>query len=256
MKVIQDLKIIAKVPLNKDHFILECSSAEGLPEVLPGQFAEILVEHNQKVFLRRPLSVHDVDFEKQSIQFLIKIVGEGTRELNRLETGDTLNVVFPLGNGFTLPQAGKVLLVGGGCGSAPLLFLARKLQEKGISVTTLLGARTREDLMEVSVFEQFGQVALSTDDGSAGEKGFITRHSLWEQANQFDVIYCCGPEVMMKVVAGLAKEKGVTCYVSLENTMACGIGACLCCVTETVRGNECVCTQGPVFNINELKWQI
>lgn len=256
MKVIQDLIISKKISLNKEHFILECTSVEGLPEIAPGQFAEILVEHNNKVFLRRPLSIHDVNFEKQSLQFFVKIVGEGTRELSNLQEGETLNVVFPLGNGFRLPDAGKVLLVGGGCGSAPLLFLARKLNEKGIALTTLLGARSKTDLMETELFGQFGEVCISTDDGTAGEKGFITRHSLWNRANEFDVIYCCGPEVMMKVVAGLAKEKNVECFVSLENTMACGIGACLCCVTETVRGNECVCTQGPVFNINELKWQI
>lgn len=256
MKVIQDLKIVGKRILNREHFTLECASAEGLPEILPGQFAEVLVENNPRVFLRRPLSVHDVDTTKQTLTFLIKIVGEGTRELSHLDVGNTVNVVFPLGNGFTLPQTGKVLLVGGGCGSAPLLYLGRVLHDRGVAVDTLLGARSQEDLMEVSGFEAFGPVHISTDDGSAGEKGFITRHSLWEQANIYDIIYCCGPEVMMKVVAGLAKQKGVTCYVSLENTMACGIGACLCCVTETVRGNECVCTQGPVFNINELKWQI
>lgn len=255
MKVIQDLVVSRKVFLNEGSFILECVSQNGLPHIEPGQFAEVMIPNN-KVFLRRPLSIHDVDEKKQSIQFLTKIAGTGTQELSQIKEGSLLNVVFPLGNSFVIPEKGKVMLVGGGCGAAPLLFLARKLHQNKVGVVTLLGARGKDDLFETEVFAQFGEVLLSTDDGSSGEKGFITRHSIWNNLQGVDIIYCCGPEVMMKVVAAQAKEKGIPCYVSLENTMACGIGACLCCVTETVRGNECVCTSGPVFNINELTWQI
>ncbi len=256
MKVIQDLEIIQQHPLNADHFVLECHAPQGLPPIEAGQFAELLVEHNNKVFLRRPISIHDVDLEKQRIFFLIKAVGEGTRELRRRCAGETLNLVYPLGKGFPLVEQGPVLLVGGGCGSAPLLYLARVLHERGIELTTLLGARCVDELMETGVFAGFGPVVLSTDDGSCGEKGFVTRHGIWQQLDSFRAVYCCGPEVMMKEVARLARGKNIPCYVSLENTMACGIGACLCCVTETVRGHECVCTEGPVFNINDLAWQI
>ena len=98
---------------------------------------------------------------------------------------------------------------------------------------------------------------VTTDDGSLGEKGFVTKHSILDDPEiKFDKIYTCGPEIMMKAVAKMARSKGIDCEVSLENTMACGIGACLCCVTETIDGNKCVCTEGPVFNINDLKWQI
>jgi dihydroorotate dehydrogenase electron transfer subunit len=256
MKIIQDLKVTRKTFLNTGHFTLELESPGKLPEIFPGQFAEVLVDRTNKVFLRRPISIHDVDDKKNTIVFLVKIVGDGTRELSRLERNDTVNVVFPLGNGFTLPKSGKVLLVGGGCGSAPMLYLARRLHEKGIEQKILLGARSKLELMETEAFSHFGELLLTTDDGSSGQKGFITMHPVWEELKNIDMIYCCGPDVMMKAVAKLAKDKGVDCQVSLENTMACGVGACLCCVTETIRGNECVCTNGPVFNIKELKWQI
>jgi dihydroorotate dehydrogenase electron transfer subunit len=255
MKVIQDLMISGKTFLNDGHFVLECTSMQGLPQILPGQFAEVMIPNN-KVFLRRPLSIHDVDEKNQRIYFLTKIAGNGTRELSLAEKGSLINVVFPLGNGFKIPDSGHVLLVGGGCGSAPLLYLARKLNEKGVRITTLMGARAETDLFEKERFSALGDLFLSTDDGSCGEKGFITAHSLWNNIQTYDCIYCCGPEIMMKVVAKKAREAGIKCYVSLENTMACGVGACLCCVTETVHGNECVCTSGPVFNINELAWQI
>jgi dihydroorotate dehydrogenase electron transfer subunit len=256
MKTIRDLEILSKTFLNKDHFILEVKDRQTLPEILPGQFAEVQVGPHAEVLLRRPLSIHDVDVKKNTLRFMIKIVGKGTRELSMLEVGDTLNVVFPLGTGFDLNTSGPVLLVGGGCGSAPLLFLARILKQRGIQQKILLGARSSNDLMELDEFAEFGDVLLSTDDGSRGEKGFLSNHSIWDKASGFKKVYCCGPELMMKAIAGICSQKGLDCQVSLENTMACGIGACLCCVTETHRGNVCVCTEGPVFNINELKWQI
>ncbi len=101
-------------------------------------------------------------------------------------------------------------------------------------------------------FEAVGKVHLSTEDGSAGEKGLVTKHSVLD--GKIDRIFCCGPSPMMKAVAGIAREKGIDCEVSLENMMACGLGACLCCVENTVKGNVCVCTEGPVFNIEMLNW--
>lgn len=149
-----------------------------------------------------------------------------------------------------------MLLAGGGCGIAPMLYLARCLHQKKINTTILLGGRTSSDILEVNEFEKYGKVFISTDDGSMGEKGFMTNNSVMHNIKSFDRIYCCGPLPMMKVLASIAKENHVDCEVSLENTMACGVGACLCCVTETVQGNKCVCTEGPVFNINQLRWQI
>jgi dihydroorotate dehydrogenase electron transfer subunit len=169
-----------------------------------------------------------------------------------------LNCVLPLGNGFTM-QGGenalnKLLLVGGGVGVAPLLYLGAQLKEDGMDPMFLLGGRTANDLLMLDEFKKYGRVYVTTEDGSEGEKGFVTNHSLLQQ-ERFDMIYTCGPTPMMKAVARYAKEKGIACEASLENLMACGLGACLCCVEKTTEGNLCVCKDGPVFNINRLLWQ-
>ncbi|HNW99556.1 MAG TPA: dihydroorotate dehydrogenase electron transfer subunit [Bacteroidales bacterium] len=253
-KFVQDLEVIENRELNAFHFLLTLKAPVKLPEILPGQFAEVLVENSPTTFLRRPLSTHDVDFEKNTISFYIKCVGPATMKLREYKKGDFLNVMYPLGNTFSLQPESPVLLVGGGCGVAPLLYLAKYLNKKNIEVSTLIGARTHSDLSEIKEYEKCGKIFLITEDGSKGEKGLVTGHSVFKNVNQFKKIYCCGPEPMMKAVAALAKKNKIDCEVSLENTMACGIGACLCCVTETVEGNKCVCTEGPVFNINQLKW--
>ncbi len=123
----------------------------------------------------------------------------------------------------------------------------------GAQPTFLLGARTATDLLEMELFESTGRVLVTTEDGTAGEKGFVTNHSVL-QNEKFDMISTCGPKPMMMAVARYAREKTINCEVSLENLMACGIGACLCCVEKTVEGNLCACKEGPVFNIKKLLW--
>jgi len=137
-----------------------------------------------------------------------------------------------------------------------LLYLARCLNKNGNDVTTLIGVRTNKQIIEVENYKQFGSVYITTEDGSFGEKGYVVNSYLFNKLNDFDKIYTCGPEVMMKAIAKRTHIANVDCEVSLENTMACGIGACLCCVTETTEGNKCVCSEGPVFNIKNLKWEI
>ena len=254
-KYIHDLNIIGNKALSKDYYVLELSYKKPLPQILPGQFAEVLIKDTENVFLRRPLSVHDVDYKNNTLYLLVQIVGKGTKKLSHIENGKILNTVYPLGNGFSLinPKE-KALLIGGGCGIAPLLYLARQLKQNNVEVNTLIGVRSKSYLIEVEKYKQFGNVFITTEDGSEGTKGFVTNHPVFEQLKTFQKIYTCGPEIMMKAVARKASEAGVECEVSLENTMACGIGACLCCVTDTKQGNKCVCTEGPVFNIKELKW--
>jgi len=157
-----------------------------------------------------------------------------------------------LGNSFTLPgERGNFLLIGGGVGSAPLLYLGKKLKDSGQEPEFLLGGRSAKDILQRSDFEQYGTVYYTTEDGSLGEKGFVTHHSIL-QKKKYDFIFTCGPRPMMAAVARYAQENGIGCEVSLENLMACGFGACLCCIEKTVRGNVCTCTEGPVFNINNL----
>lgn len=153
-----------------------------------------------------------------------------------------------------MPEKGtRVLLAGGGCGIAPLLYLGRYLKKHGIIPDILLGFRNKDRVLEYSDYEAIGKVFLTTEDGSAGEKGFITQHPVLKNGG-YDHVYCCGPEPMMKAMARWSSQNGAECEVSLENLMGCGIGVCLCCVVDTVKGRLCTCTDGPVFNTRELKW--
>ena len=250
-----DLTVVAVERMNDRYVLIRLTHTETLPPMKPGQFVEVRVDHSPQTFLRRPISINYVDTERNEMGLLVATVGHGTHQMATLKAGETLNCVFPLGNPFTLPTSPneRFLLVGGGVGVAPMLFLGQKIKEMGAQPTFLLGARTAADLLEMDLFERAGRVLVTTEDGSAGEKGFVTNHSVL-QNETFDMISTCGPKPMMMAVAHYAHEKGIACEVSLENLMACGIGACLCCVEKTVEGNLCACTEGPVFNIQKLLW--
>lgn len=253
MKQTTDFKVFDRKDFG-DAVLLRLRSKNQLLTIQPGQFANVQVDGSSTTYLRRPLSIHDVDNANNEVSLLIQKVGEGTKRLAEKKYGDKVNMVYPLGKGFTMPaQDERVLLVGGGIGIAPLYYFAKKLNDKGIQPTMLLGGKTKDTLLRLTEYQKLGDVFVTTEDGSLGEKGLVTAHSLWKD-QRFDKIYICGPRLMMKAVAALAKEKKTWCEVSLENRMACGIGACLCCVEDTVDGNVCVCKEGPVFNIDQLKW--
>ncbi|HDZ41925.1 MAG TPA: dihydroorotate dehydrogenase electron transfer subunit [Bacteroidetes bacterium] len=253
---IEDFELIANRRLTRDYFILDLESKGNLPEILPGQFVQMRVDNDRKAFLRRPISVFDVDYDKNIISLLIKQVGSGTKAMSRLSKGERINIIYPLGNCFSLgPENTRSLLVGGGVGVAPLFFLARILSANSHKFKFLLGYQSSEDIIEEERFARMGDLLITTDDGSYGYKGLVTEHPELYEYN-YDRIYCCGPEPMMKAVAAIAHSGNKFCEVSLENTMACGYGVCLCCVVDTTRGKVCTCTEGPVFNIIELKWQI
>ena len=256
-KYILDLTVTENTRLHANYVLIKLTQEAPLPEMLPGQFAEIRVDGSPTTFLRRPISINYVDREKNEVWFLVQLVGDGTRKLATVEKGNTVNVVLPLGNGFTMPASSdtKVLLVGGGVGTAPMLYLGEALLKQGCKPTFLLGARSQNDLLQLEEFKALGDVYTTTEDGSMGEKGYVTMHSILK-AKKFDMIYTCGPKPMMMAVTKYAKSEGIECEVSLENTMACGVGACLCCVEKTDEGHVCVCKEGPVFNIKKLLWQI
>ena len=255
-KRLASMRIVQSDHLTPLYSLLRLTPADGsaLPSMLPGQFVQVAVPDAPHTFLRRPISVNMVDESDNTLWLLIRRAGEGTAKLCDMQAGQTLSVILPLGKSFSAPDntSDKLLLVGGGVGVAPLLYLGRRLVEAGFAPEFLLGARSEADILERSCFEALGTLHISTDDGSCGEKGLVTQHSRFSAP--VDRIYCCGPAPMMKAVAALARKSGAWCEVSLENMMACGVGACLCCVEKTVRGNVCVCTEGPVFNINELTW--
>ena len=256
-KHIIDLQVVSVEALGERFVLLKCTDPNApLPPMMPGQVAQLRVDGSKETFLRRPISINFVDTKLNQIWFLVQLVGDGSRALGRLREGDTLNALLPLGNGFSMPVSAdkKHLLVGGGVGTAPLLYLGAQMNLMGMRPTFLLGARTKDMLLQLEDFERVGDVYVTTEDGSAGEKGFVTQHSILFKQH-FDRISVCGPSPMMKAVARFARANSVPCEVSLENMMACGLGACLCCVEKTVKGNVCVCTEGPVFDINELTWE-
>ncbi len=253
-KFLIDFKIIKNERLSDSYslFVLEPINGE-LPEMQPGQFVQVEVPNSKSTYLRRPISINYVDYANNQLWLLVRKAGEGTSSLMKLAENDVVNLMLPLGNGFTIFPGETMLLIGGGVGVAPLLYLGKKAKEAGANVKFLLGARTENDLLKLEQFEAVGDVFVSTENGGKGEKGFVTQHSVLNSGS-FSRIACCGPMPMMKAVAKIAKDKSIECEVSLENVMACGLGACLCCVEDTVEGNVCVCKEGPVFNIKRLKW--
>ena len=271
-KYLLDLTVKAVERIHERYVLIRLTDGKPLPEMVPGQFVEVRVDGSPSTFLRRPISINFVDRELNELWLLVATVGDGTRKLADLKAGDTLNCLLPLGNGFTAAKQGeKVLLIGGGVGVAPLLYMGAEMRDKGIEPTFLLGARTAKDLLLLDIFKRYGRVFVTTEDGSEGEKGFVTNHSIL-QNERFDRISTCGPTPMMKAVARFAKEKGIDCEASLENLMACGLGACLCCVEkvktsldqttpdpsysggESQTTNVCVCKDGPVFDVKRLLW--
>ena len=246
-KYIANLTVVENRPLNDTMFLTRLKGETPLPEMRPGQFAEVRVDNEADILLRRPISINFVDYDKNELWLLIQKAGRGTRRLSMLKAGDCLNLVMPLGNGFTMPAPEeKCILIGGGVGVAPLLYLGHEIKRHGGKPVFLLGARTESLIAELDLFQSLGDTY---------EKGFVTGHSIL-QNTRFDRIYTCGPQPMMKSVVKYASATDTDCEVSLENRMACGIGACLCCVEKTTEGHICVCKEGPVFNSKKLLWQI
>lgn len=262
-KFILDLMVRAVERIHERYVLIRLTDKQPLPEMLPGQFVEVRVDNSPATFLRRPISINFVDKEANELWLLVATVGEGTRRLAALQPGERLNCVLPLGNGFSAGTQRSPLLVGGGVGVAPLLYQGAVMKKQGASPTFLLGARTANDLLLLDEFRKYGRVLVTTEDGSMGERGFVTNHSVLSE-ERFDLVQCCGPTPMMKAVVRYAWQAGVDCEVSLENMMACGLGACLCCVEKTLQPeadgtmgqhNVCVCKDGPVFKKENLLWQ-
>ncbi len=254
-KYILDLTVSEVCRINDKYVLIKLTHAEKLPPMVPGQFVEVRVDGSPTTFLRRPISINFVDYDSNELWLLVAAIGDGTRRLAELKKGETLNCVLPLGRGFTIPEQrdARLLLVGGGVGVAPLLYMGKVMRDRGMEPTFLLGARSASDLLLLEEFRKYGRVLITTEDGTAGERGFVTNHSVLGE-ERFSLISTCGPKPMMMAVARYAAKAQIECEVSLENMMACGVGACLCCVEDTTEGNVCVCKEGPVFNIRQLKW--
>lgn len=245
--------------LNPDSFEMQIYSPQIAQRAEPGQFVMVSCsEVGLSPLLRRPLSIHDVHGD--TLTLLYRVVGEGTAVMAGMGAGDTISILGPLGQGFTIAETDHHCLVGGGIGIAPLLLLARKIDrtQPKAGITILAGARNSQELLAIKKFETMGTLHISTDDGSEGHHGFVTQ--LLDKMHDTSLsVYTCGPTPMMQGVAKLCREHGWDCQVSLESHMACGIGACLGCAVARSGIHEGadkyvhVCKDGPVFKA-EVIW--
>lgn len=244
--------IIEKEQLARGIYSIRLRCPELAAQTLPGQFVQIRVPSFQ---LRRPISICERD--AQTLRLVFQIRGAGTEALCALEPGQAIDLLGPLGNGYpALPAGSRVVLAGGGIGTPPLLALARQY---GKNATALLGFRNQESVILEKDFNACCETLVATDDGSYGFHGFVT--GLLEQrfANPVDMVFACGPSAMLKQIVSVAQSHETPVKISVEERMACGVGACLVCACRTVRdGKEIfshVCTDGPVFDGREVVFE-
>lgn len=238
--------------LSKDVYRLTLKAPSIALRSRPGQFVQIGIKQGGTL-LRRPLGLAEVDTLSGNIVLNYRVLGKGTEALSRLRPGDMVQVLGPLGHGFTAHTV-KPLLVGGGMGLSPLLYYAQWLSARQVDVDILMGGRTAEELFWQKDYAGCAKgIYLTTDDGSLGTKGFVT--DLLPKllaGSTYDRVVVCGPEIMMKNVYEVCKQKLVPCEVSLERRMGCGLGACLSCSIDTLSGRRKVCKDGPVFPAEEV----
>lgn len=233
-------KVLKNIEISTGIFKL---TIEGSFKGSPGQFC-MLRAWEYEPLLSRPISIHNID---DSITFLYQTLGQGTKLLAKLKSGDEVKLLGPLGNGFPLETiSGKVALVTGGMGIAPMNFVCKMLNAKQVDLycgfkDEAYGARNIQNIVS--------NVYIATESGKDGYKGFVTEIF---KAEKYDVVLCCGPEVMMKKIATLCRQKRIPIYVSMEKHMACGVGACLGCSCKTINGNKRACVDGPVFLGSEV----
>ena len=239
------LKIVENREIAKDTFLLKVENP-ALFEVFPGQFFMIKINEFNYPLLRRPFSVAGFS---DTIDFIYRVVGEGTSILSKKRSGEFMDFLGPLGNGFKINSTKRLILVGGGVGVAPLIYLKDVIENKyRVSCEAYFGFNRREEVFTESGF-------ISTMDGSYGFRGTAV-DMVQDKLDGDSLIFACGPLPMMKKLALLSFEYGCSMQVSLESRMACGIGVCLGCVVETVDGGfKRVCVEGPVFDFEEIQWQ-
>ncbi len=254
--MISKLQRVERLTADVFDFTLECP--ELAAKARPGQFAQIRLPGHT---LRRPISICGIDRERGTLRFVFQIRGQGTAELAEFQPGDEIEILAPLGKGFPVDPARRTLLVGGGVGVPPLLGAAAELKENAMAV---LGFRNRDFVILEKDFKAVGaKVEIATDDGSYGFHGLVTELAAKEE---FEAVFACGPAPMLKAVKALAEQRGVPCFLSLEERMACGIGACLGCAvklrkTQPAPGSASqpdswyfghVCKDGPVFDSRKV----
>ena len=250
--------VLSNEQLGKNLFLIRLKSPLIAASVQPGQFVHTKIPGMEGHILRRPFSIYNADANAGIIEILYQNVGFGSNRFTELTAGETVMNIGPIGRGWSIPDGCKrALLVCGGVGAAPLFMHAKALVQAGVEVDVVLGAQTADAMVAHARYtEVLGHdPVIATDDGSMGFSGFCTVPAKdLIDSNSYDYLACCGPQVLMKIVYGMAAEAGIPCQVSMERRMACGVGACLSCVIDTTSGKQRCCVDGPVFEGNEVIW--
>ena len=255
-------EVISNELVAENHYLLRCSCPEIAASALPGQFIHVLIPQGSGLLLRRPFTIYTV--EGDQITMLYQLIGEGTNVLSRLKWGDSIRVLGPLGNTFEIsPVPNPAIIVGGGAGIASLMLLAAALRNTGMHTLSLVGSMNRARLLSVADLKAIGvETHIATDDGSVGHHGFVTElltHILETRELQNPIIYACGPDGMLRAVTKIGLDYHTPTQLAMENRMGCAMGVCLGCVCKVQMPGggfeyQRVCTEGPVFNAEDIIW--
>ncbi len=258
MKYQETAKVLKAAKVAPEHFRITLKASKISKAAQPGQFVMIRCGTSTDPLLRRPISFNSIDRKNLSFDIMFKVIGKGTKFLANLKAGDSVDIIGPLGKGFEPDKSRPTaVIVGGGAGIAPLLALAQHLKGKAKKIYALIGANTKEAVLLKRDFAGLGcKTIVSTDDGSSGEKGMVSDVLIDLMSKELSAektqIFACGPRSMIKALKDISKRSKIAVQVSLEEWMACGVGACFGCTVKTRSGYQKVCSDGPVFNIEEL----
>lgn len=260
-KIREKAKVISQEMIAPQIFSMWISTCMA-KEAIPGQFVSVYTKNESKL-LPRPISICEADAKSQRLRIVYRVAGDGTKEFSSYKENDEIDILGPLGNGYDLSKEElkltpdkRALLIGGGIGVPPMLELAKRLPSK---VTIVAGYRSKEDLFLTKELSECGELIIASDDGSVGVKGTVI-DAINENGVKADVIFACGPKPMLRGVKELSEKMGVPAYISMEERMACGVGACLGCVCQSTEvdehskvKNKRICVDGPVFLASEVQ---
>ncbi len=255
-------ELVKKEALKPDIFKFSVKAPAIVKEAKPGNFIEIRITEQTEPFLRRPISIYNLDKENGILEFIFQVKGKGTEILTKREEGQTIDIIGPIGYGtFQYEKYQKIAIIGGGIGIFPLYELAKCAKKEGKEVSTYLGFRSKDFVVLEKEFEEVSnELVITTDDGSYAKPGFAIQYLEKEiQMEKIDAIYACGPLPMLKAVQKLSLEKDIPCQISLEEKMACGLGVCLGCAVKTTKSPKeapeywHVCKAGPVFQAKDVE---
>lgn len=255
----ETVTVVSQKQIGTGIYDLTIQTKEIAAAAKAGQFVSVYSNDASKL-LPRPISLCGIDRKTGTLRLVYRVTGEhtGTEEFSRLQAGDTMKIMGPLGNGFTVEKGKKAFLIGGGIGVPPMLQLAKEMKDAGENFQIVMGYRDAGTFL-LDEFKEQGESFVATEDGSVGTKGNVL-DAIRENHLDADVIYACGPTPMLRALKAYAEEQNMTCYVSMEERMACGIGACLACVCNSTEKdahsnvkNKRICKEGPVFNAKEVE---